>query len=224
VISLSLTRCRLSHSQSRYTRMAIGANMTQREQALVGGGIVAILLAVAFWWFIFTPKAATIGALGAHADTVEMNNRKARVVIARGTVRQLQTEAAQYQKNLDLMRELVPTSNEVPSLLENVSTAARRVGLDLASVEPVPVIEGEQFDTYRYKVSVLGGYHELAEFLTNVGSLNRIMAPLGLTLALHPAGTDKSHQKAGESLLDASFQLQTYVARTTPLIRSGETK
>jgi type IV pilus assembly protein PilO len=204
--------------------MAIGANMTQREQALVGSGIIAILLAVAFWWFIFTPKAAGIGSLTAHVDSVETNNRKARVAIARGTVHQLQTEAAQYQKNLDMMRELVPASNEVPSLLENVSTAARRVGLDLASVEPVPVIPGEQFDTYRYKVSVMGGYHELAEFLTNVGSLNRIMAPIGLDLKIHAGDKDKSRQKAGESLLDASFQLQTYVARTTPLTLSKETK
>lgn len=204
--------------------MAIGANMTQREQALVGSGIIAILLAAAFWWFVYTPKAATIESLSAHVDTVETNNRKARVAIARGTVQQLQTEAARYQKNLDMMRELVPTSNEVPSLLENVSTAARRVGLDLGSVEPVPVIAGEQFDTYRYKVSVLGGYHELAEFLANVGSLNRIMAPLGLDLKIHPDTKDKSHQKAGESLLEASFQLQTYVARTSPLVLSKETQ
>lgn len=204
--------------------MAIGANMTQREQALVGVGFIAILLAAAFWWFRFTPEAATIGAMSAHVDTVETNNRKARVAIARGTVQQLQTEAAGYQANLDLMRQLVPTSNEVPSLLANVSTAARRVGLDLASVEPLPVIQGDQFDTYRYKVSVMGGYHEVAEFLTNVGSLDRIMAPVGLDLKPHPIGTDKSHLKAGESLLDASFQIQTYVARTTPLVLSQEAK
>jgi type IV pilus assembly protein PilO len=204
--------------------MAIGANMTQREQALAGVGVVAILLAVAFWYFRFTPQVANISAMSAHVDTVETNNRKARVAIARGTVAQLQGEAAKYQKNLDMVRELVPTSNEVPSLLENVSTAARRVGLDLASVEPVPVIQGEQFDTYRYKVSVMGGYHELAEFLTNVGSLNRIMAPLALDLKPHPGDKDKSHQKAGESLLDASFQLQTYVARTSPLVLGKEAK
>ena len=112
--------------------MAIGANMTQREQLLVGIGTIAILLAGTFWWFRFTPQAATIAAMSAHVDTSETNNRKARVAIARGTVQQLQTEAARYQKNLDMMRELVPTSNEVPSLLDNVSTAARRVGLDLA--------------------------------------------------------------------------------------------
>ena len=50
------------------------------------------------------------------------------------------------------------------------------------------------------------------------------MAPLGLDLKIHPADKDKSHVKAGESLLDASFQLQTYVARTTPLVLSKETQ
>ena len=204
--------------------MAIGANMTQREQALVGVGLVCILLAGAFWWFRFSPKQATIAAMSAHVDTVETNNRSARVAIARGTVQQLQTEAATYQRNLDMMRELVPTSNEVPSLLENVSTAARRVGLDLASVEPVPVIQGEQFDTYRYKISVLGGYHELAAFLSNVGSLNRIMAPVGLDLKLHAGTKAQINQKAGESLLDASFQVQTYVARTSPLVLKPDAK
>lgn len=204
--------------------MAIGANMTQREQALTGIGVVAILLAVAFWYFRFTPQQVTIRAMSAHVDTVETNNRRARVAIARGTVQQLQAEAARYQQNLDMMRELVPTSNEVPSMLENVSTAARRVGLDLASVEPEPVIQGEQFDTYRYKISVMGGYHELAEFLTNVGSLDRIMAPVGLDLKLHTGPKAQLNQKAGESLLDASFQVQTYVARTSPLVLGKDVK
>lgn len=202
--------------------MAIGANMTQREQALVGIGIVILIAAGAFWWFVYNPKTAVLAAMNAHVDSVETSNRQARVDISHGTTKQLQAEAAAYGENLALMRELVPTSNEVPSLLENVSTAARRVGLDIASVEPVPVIQGDLFDTYRYKVSVMGGYHELAEFLSNVGGLNRIMAPVGLDLKPH-TGDAKTVAKSGESLLDATFQLQTYVARTAPPVpdRSG---
>lgn len=191
--------------------------MTQREQVLAGMGFIGIVAAAAFWWFAYNPKTVALATFAAHVDSVETLNRQARVDLTRGTVQQLEVEAAAYEKNLGLMRELVPTTNEVPALLENVSTAARRVGLDLASVEPVPVVEGEQFDTYRYKVSVMGGYHELAEFLTNVGSLDRIMAPVGIDLKQHQGDKGKARQKPGESLLDASFQLQTYVARTTPL-------
>jgi type IV pilus assembly protein PilO len=115
----------------------------------------------------------------------------------------------------------VPTTNEVPALLENVSTAARRVGLDIASVEPMPVIIGEQFDTYRYKVSVKGGYHALAGFLTNVGSLNRIVAPVALDVKQQsPADKKKARPKEGESTLDTDFQIQTYIAH--PVSSSGD--
>jgi type IV pilus assembly protein PilO len=199
--------------------MAIGANMTQREQILVGVGALAILAAVAFWYFVYTPKSVTLAGLSAHADSVEALNRQARMDLARGTSRQLQADVAQYKRNLDLMRALVPASNEVPALLENVSTAARRVGLDLATVEPVPVIAGEQFDTYRYKLGVMGGYHAIAQFLANVGSLDRIVAPVGLSLKVHSGAVkSKMPQQPGESLLDATFQIQTYVTRTVPMV------
>lgn len=199
--------------------MAIGDNLTQREQILIGVTGVAILAVVAFWYFVFNPKQTTLANLSAHVDSVETMNRQARVDLARGTAAQLQAQVASYQHNLELMRELVPTSNEVPSLLEQISTAARRVGLEIATVEPVPVIQGDQFDTYRYKLGIVGGYHAVAAFLANVGSLDRIVAPVGLSLKMHaPDPTTKMRQKPNESLLDASFQVQTYVAHArTPM-------
>jgi type IV pilus assembly protein PilO len=119
--------------------------------------------------------------------------------------------------NLEAMRQLVPTSNEVPSLLEQVSTAARRVGLDLGAVEPEPVIPGEQFDTYRYRIKVLGDYHALGAFMANVGSLTRIMAPVNLQLKPRLAGgaaaAGAPRPLVTRQPLESSFQIQTYVAR-----------
>jgi type IV pilus assembly protein PilO len=128
----------------------------------------------------------------------------------------MRAEAVQFAAELAVLRQVVPTTNEVPALLENVSTAARRVGLDLASVEPMPVLVGEQFDTYRYKLSVTGSYHDIAAFLTNVGSLNRIIAPVALTLKpLAPQEKGKIRiQNKDELLLDSDFQIQTYIAHT----------
>jgi type IV pilus assembly protein PilO len=122
------------------------------------------------------------------------------------------------------MRQLVPRSNEVPALLEDISTAARRVGLDLATVEPMPVLPGEQFDTYRYKLAVIGGYHPVGQFLSNVGSLNRIIAPVTMAIRLNPGVATKARVKKGESLINTEFQVQTYVARTTPYVPPGAVK
>jgi type IV pilus assembly protein PilO len=197
--------------------MAIGANMTKREQSLVGIGVAAVLLLGAYWYFLYRPKAAEMAVTSAHVDSLDKKNQQAKADIAQGSLQKLKAQSAEYDQSLKVMRQLVPRSNEVPALLEDISTAARRVGLDLASVEPMPVLPGEQFDTYRYKLGVTGGYHPVGQFLSNVGSLNRIIAPVTMTIKLHPvADKTKARIKKGESLIDTQFQVQTYVARSTP--------
>jgi len=197
--------------------MAIGANMTKREQTLIGIGVAAVLLLGAYWYFLYKPKSEAMAVTQAHVDSLDKRNQQAKADIAQGSLQKLKAQATEYDQSLKVMRQLVPRSNEVPALLEDISTAARRVGLDLASVEPMPVLPGEQFDTYRYKLGVTGGYHPVGQFLSNVGSLNRIIAPVTMTISLHPvADKTKARVKKGESLIDTQFQVQTYVARSTP--------
>jgi len=197
--------------------MAFGANMTKREQTLVAIGVAAVLLLGAYWYFLYKPKSAEMTVMQAHVDSLDKKNQQAKADIAQGSLQKLKAQAVEYEQSLKVMRQLVPRSNEVPALLEDISTAARRVGLDLASVEPMPVLPGEQFDTYRYKLGVIGGYHPVGQFLSNVGSLNRIIAPVTMAIKLHPvANNTKARLKKGESLVDTEFQVQTYVARTTP--------
>lgn len=194
--------------------MAIGENMTKREQKLAGITFVSILLIGAYWYFMYKPKTVEIDALQLRVDSLETANVQAKKDYATGSIDRMKAQALEYQASLKVMRQLVPTSNEVPALLEDISTAARRVGLDLASVEPLPVIQGEQFDTYRYKLSVIGGYHAVGRFLGNVGSLSRIIAPVSLEMKLHqPGDKSKARTKKNESLLATGFQVQTYVAR-----------
>ena len=192
----------------------------QRDQMMVLLIIVAVALIGLYYAYVYSPKSDVLADLQAHVDSLDVSNQRAKAELAKGNVEELRAEAAKLQASLEVMRQLVPTSNEVPALLEQVSTAARRVGLDLATVRPQPVIEGDVFDTYRYSVAVIGDYHALGEFLTNVGSLTRIVAPVNL--ALSPLGTGaaldqrKKAQKNNNSVLDSRFEIQTYVAKTAP--------
>ncbi|MFL5469084.1 MAG: type 4a pilus biogenesis protein PilO [Gemmatimonadaceae bacterium] len=197
--------------------MAIGANMTKREQSLTGIGLAAVMLLLAYWYFLYKPKAAELSLVQVHVDSLDKKNQQAKADIAQGSLQKLKAQSAEYAQSLKVMRQLVPRSNEVPALLEDISTAARRVGLDLATVEPMPVLQGEQFDTYRYKLGVIGGYHPVGQFLSNVGSLNRIIAPVTMEIRLRPiVDKTKARLRKGESVIDTKFLVQTYVARTTP--------
>ncbi|MBK6489713.1 MAG: type 4a pilus biogenesis protein PilO [Gemmatimonadetes bacterium] len=195
-----------------------------REQVMLLASVVALSLVGLYYNYVYSPKVEQLTSVAERVDTLESRNMRARAELAKGNVEALKAEAEMHARDLEVMRQLVPTGNEVPALLEQVSTAARRVGLDLATVQPEPVIEGDQFDTYRYKISVTGGYHAVAEFLTNVGSLTRIIAPVNvaLTPAANPNGSNGRARPAGASALDTKFEIQTYVARTATNAKGGK--
>ena len=120
------------------------------------------------------------------------------------------------------MRKLVPTGNEVPLLLDQVSTAARRVGLDISDVQPLPNLTGDQYDAYKYRLIVRGGYHQIGVLLSNIGSLQRIVAPINVTLM--PVPIDPKAPKTKRQPIDARFEIETYVARMSPAPRMGDGK
>ncbi|MBM4195105.1 MAG: hypothetical protein FJ202_12115 [Gemmatimonadetes bacterium] len=190
-----------------------GLPTTQRDQLLFAIGFLALIGAGAYWYFVDSPKGLELAAKQAHVDSLNASNQKARAQLARGNVATIRAEADSMRENLLVMRSLVPSANEVPALVDQVSNAARRVKLDLAAIEPQPVIEGEMFDAHRYRLKLNGTFHEVAQVLTYIGTLNRIVAPMNLSLAL-PSGTVKA--EPGKQVLSAAFDIQTYVVRTAP--------
>lgn len=186
----------------------------QREKNLIGIAALAMMAAGAYWWFLHKPRAVELDATNARVERLKTENDKAKAEVAKGRPEEIRAQLALYQQNLALIRTLVPTSNEVPALLEQVSTAARRVGLDLAAVTPQPVIHGDRYDTYRYNIDIAGNYHDLATFLTNVGSLTRIVAPMNLQLS-QPSNPRAARARAQKdaSVVDARLLIQTYVSK-----------
>lgn len=186
--------------------------LTKRDQIMVAVCVAAAGLSYAYWEYLWKPKDVTLVALQTRVEGLTEQNETARRDIARGTAAKIREEAEQYGRMLAIMRELVPVANEVPTLLEQISTAARSSGLELGEVTPLGVIPGEVFDTHRYRMGVTGPYHRVSRFLTNVGSLTRIVAPMNLNMG--PSTRQNQRPRANEQALDATFEIQTYVART----------
>lgn len=148
----------------------------------------------------------TIARLQAQTDSAKRE-------LASGTVEDLKHRLENYRASLTLLRRLVPDRNEVPNLLDDMSTRARMRGVTLSQVAPqLPVEPGPApFDTYKYTVSVLGHYDQIGEFLADVASLQRIIVPLDVSLAAAPAASAKALGDSTGALLEAKFQIRTYV-------------
>ena len=194
-----------------------------RDQKLLIVAILSIGLAGVYQQLVWTPKHQELTALAVRLDTLDSLNRIAKADVARGTATKMKLEADAYARELIVLRHLVPTQNEVPALLESISTAARRAGLEFSDVTPDGITNGDQFDTYRYKLAVTGPFHQISEFFTNIGSLNRIVAPINIAMVPSNRQGGELRPRKNEQLLDVRFQVQTYVAHTAQL-EPGTTK
>ncbi|HEX2777985.1 MAG TPA: type 4a pilus biogenesis protein PilO [Gemmatimonadaceae bacterium] len=188
---------------------------SQRNQVLLMLIMLSLGATYAFYEFRWKPVNEQLQVIQDHVDSLDVWNRKAQAETAKNNEKTLLQQAARSEQSLQVMRQLVPTGNEVPTLLEQVSTAARRVGLDVGEIQPQPVTPGDQFDTYRYSLKILGDYHSVAEFLTNVGSLTRIITPANVKLTLpgNAAAAAKLKRRKDDAIIMVNFDIQTYVAK-----------
>lgn len=204
--------------------MAIGSGEITKREGLLVFLTVAFLGLIAVYWFLpYETRKMELADLQGRVEVLERTNQRARADIASGGVAELKAEAVEYGEMFEVLRELVPQNHEVPTLLKQVSDAARREGLELGGIQPEPIIEGPEFDTYRYRISLVGGYHSIARFLTNVGSLNRVVTSVNLSLAdKTPANGNFTQTNRGNAAtVGAEFEIRTYVARTSALSAAG---
>ncbi len=140
----------------------------------------------------------------------------ARQDLARGTVEDLRRRVADYEGGLSLMRQLVPSGAEVPSLIDDVASRARLRGVEIGQINPQPVTPDIPFQVQRYRFNVFGHFDQIGEFLADIASLQRIMVPYNV--AINPASSTAQQAYADTSgaLLEAQFQLRTFVKPQAP--------
>ncbi len=191
-----------------------GLPTNQRDQVMLLVGVVGIIGAFAFWNWVYSPKNEALDLTREHIEKLDASNQRAKAIMARGSVEQLQEESKRLQANLDLMRTLIPTGNEVPALLDQILGAARRTGLEFSNFAPTATVQGESFDTYRFRMSMQGSYHQIGELLTAIGSLRRVIVPVNVSLSASTTREARAN-RPDERILTANFDIQTYVVRTT---------
>jgi type IV pilus assembly protein PilO len=158
-------------------------------------------------------------------DTIaqlEGETAKAKAELAKGTVEDLRKRLDSYRSSLALLRRLVPDRNEVPNLLDDISTRGKIRGVTLSQVVPLPVEPGPApFDTYKYTLSVIGRYDQIGEWLADVASLQRIIVPQDVQLAVANQTAAKALGDTSGSLLEAKLQIRTFVKSNAPEAAEG---
>ena len=188
----------------------------QRSQVMMLVTLLAFGGGYAFWHFYYAPASQEIGATKAAIDSLQTIVERAKQDLAQGTMEDLRLKVERYRGMLGLMRRLVPEQNEVPAMIDDISTRAKVRGVTIGRIEPLPVEAGPPFDTYRYRLEIMGHYDQLGEYLSDIASLPRIVVPQEVMLKAASAGAQKLLGDTVGALLEADLSVRTFVKSTVP--------
>ena len=178
--------------------------------------VAALAGAYFFWTDWAQPTAAKISAANSETDSLQVIIDKAKQDLASGTVEDLRRKVEQYQALLGVMRRLVPEKNEVPALIDDISTKSKVRGVTIGRFEPLAVESAQPFDNYRYRLEILGHYDQLGEFLSDIASLPRIVVPQDVVLKPAQQQAQKVLGDTLGALLEAQFVIRTFVKSAAP--------
>jgi type IV pilus assembly protein PilO len=202
--------------------MAFGLPTDQRGQIMALLVLFALAGGYFFWTKKHTPDVAAITLKNHLADSLEQVIAGAKRDIASGSLEDLRRKIEDYQGSLELMRRLVPEKNEVPTLIDDISTKAKVRGITLGKIQPLSPEPGSPFDTYRYRLEVYGHYDQIGEYLADVASLPRIIVPQDVILNPATPAVQKLLGDTAGALLLAEFSIRTFVKSAAPPPPAGK--
>jgi type IV pilus assembly protein PilO len=197
--------------------MALLPTDPQKRKYVLYAAILLGLANYALFSQLYEPRAAEKERVESRLENLERQNRNARRTAEGRGVAEVERQLALYRDQLVAVEGLIPSGEELPDLLDAISAEARRSGVELARIQPTGATREEYYTRREYALSVRGGYHQIGEFLTRVGSLPRIITPINL--ALSPTGAVDDD---GTPMLSAEFAIETYVLPSAAEARAAQ--
>ncbi len=190
--------------------MAISTSDPKIQKALL---VILLACGAAYAWFayVFQPKQEEITQIEAEVTRVETDLATARAIVQAADTAALRAELENRIRELDLAESLLPREENLPRLLQEVTLEADRLDLDCSLFEPKPPVQHELYQERPYQMTLRGGYHQTAAFLSNVAGMRQIVKPAGLRLT-REVGTES---QPGETV-SASVLLTTYLMIPAP--------
>ncbi len=182
------------------------ADPKQRNWML--GGMMCLVLVVPFRMYLLAPRQEANAEVETMVEDLERLNRQAELESQRGGADNLRARNADYRRHVAKLEELIPGREEVSILYDDVATRARLLDVEVTIMLPEPPQAEEYYDRTAYNMSVVGEYHDVSRFLTEIASLTRIVTPREVDIQLF---TQPQLYPEMESPVLATFRIETYV-------------
>jgi type IV pilus assembly protein PilO len=198
--------------------MALPPLDPRMRKNLMYGGLLLAVVAGFFYLKVYTPRKVANQALETRLAQIQQSNSAARGLTRGASSPEEALEL--YRRQLAVVEGLIPSTEELPDLLDLISAQAQQSGVEISLIQPVSATQERYYTRRVYDMAVQGRYQDIGEFLTRVASLPRVVTPTDLRLApMAAAAAGAAPAAAGDAppKLEARFSIETYVIPTAPL-------
>lgn len=177
---------------------------------LVGAGLV-------YGWYnyMYAPAQQEFDKL---KGEVEQKEKKLHVLVAmKPQLEKIKAEIVAKSILLDSLKSIFPDQKEVPKLIHEITRLSQASEVQTTKFNPMEDVQREYYVENRYQLSMWGGYHDFASFLSRLANLRLIINLSEVKLLTHPtlqqALQESEGAQAPTQTIEASFVLTTFSSR-----------
>nr|WP_229730166.1 type 4a pilus biogenesis protein PilO [Arenimonas maotaiensis] len=162
--------------------------------------VIVIILLVA-WFLMIKDKRDEMLRLEGEETVLraDFENKQARAA----NLEPLKQQLAQMELILQQMLRQLPSKNEMPDLIVDVSQQALASGITNELFQPGPETPREFYAEKPISIRMVGNYHQFGAFMSGVASLPRVVIMTMHDISLKPRG-------ANNELLEMAGTIKTY--------------
>ena len=142
-----------------------------RWQKFMLGVIGLVALGGAGYFFALAPLQSRVAALHVQRDLPQEEVARMRALAADLT--RIRREAVELEREMEVVKEKLPTEREMPSLYRTLSDAAVQAGLAVALFQPRAPVIRDFYSEIPISLVAEGGYHEVGDLFGRVAALPR---------------------------------------------------
>ncbi|AXR05200.1 type IV pilus inner membrane component PilO [Salinimonas sediminis] len=144
-----------------------------KEVKIVVACFVAILIAGLSYWFVVKPKLPVLDAAERKEAELKLQfEAKYRIAV---NLEAYKEQLEKIKKDFSSMLRSLPTSNETPGLLDDITYVGTSSGLTFKLLNWQKEVPKEFYTELPIEMEVSGGYHNFGHFVSKVADLPRIV-------------------------------------------------
>ena len=173
------------------------------QLAMFGG--VAILLYVAFWYFVTSGTRTETAEIETKVETMQRANAQAQIAAQR--LNEFKALYQSTQANYEDLKALLPEQRELTMVLQGVQDRARG-RLSMRSFKPKEDVQQDFYSGKPVEVEVSGTYNNVGQFFAQMASYQRIVSITDFKI-MRLKGNRPKDVTEGRTV-DAQFLLTAY--------------